>query len=75
LPIIIGPSDRNELGMRFLIRQARNGAQRERPCGCGEEEVLRHRQIRCVTSPNLVMALRLVNANIIGYDDLWHQMT
>ena len=28
--------------MRFLIRHARNGAQRERPCGGGKEEVLRH---------------------------------
>jgi hypothetical protein len=31
LPVIIGPSDRNELGVRFLIRHARNGAQTERP--------------------------------------------
>ena len=45
LALGIGPTDRNELRMRFLIRHARNGAQRERPCGCGKEEVLRHRQI------------------------------
>src|ERR1700730_17220335 len=46
LPIVIGPADRNKLGMCFLIRHARNGAQGERPCGCGEEEVLRHSQYR-----------------------------
>ena len=45
LPAIIGPADRDELGVRLLIRHARNGAQRERPCGCGEEEVLRHATI------------------------------
>lgn len=39
---IIGPADRGELGVRFLIRHTRNGAQTERPCGCGEKEVLRH---------------------------------
>ena len=48
LSIVIGPTDRNELGMRFLIRHARNGAQRERPGGCGKEEVLRH------NAPNLM---------------------
>ena len=44
LPLVIGPPDLDELGMRFLIRHARNSAHRERPCGCGEEEMLRHRQ-------------------------------
>jgi hypothetical protein len=31
--------------VRFLIRHARYGAQRERPCSGGEEEVLRQRRM------------------------------
>jgi hypothetical protein len=72
--MIVAPSDRDELGVRFLIRHARNGAQRERPCCCGEEEVLRHHQIRCVKSSNLLIAVFHVDADIIGYDDFSHRM-
>jgi len=39
---IVSPTDALEGGPRFVIRHARNGAQRERPCGCGEKEVLGH---------------------------------
>jgi len=39
-PVIVAPPDLDELGMRFLVRHARNSAQGERPCGCGEKEML-----------------------------------
>lgn len=39
---IVGPTNAPERVPRFLIRHARNGAQRERPCGCGKEEMLGH---------------------------------
>lgn len=39
---IVSPADALEGGPRLVIRHARNGAQRERPCGCGEKEMLGH---------------------------------
>jgi hypothetical protein len=42
LSAVTRPTNFAELRMRFLIRHARNGAQTERPGGCGKEEVLRH---------------------------------
>ena len=70
LAVVIGPTDRGEPGMRFLVRHARNGAQRERPCGCGKKEVLRHttHRIRYLTASNLVPCEGIVNAKSIVYD-------
>lgn len=42
LPVVVRPANGLEGFPRFLIRHTRNGAQRERPGGCGKEEVLRH---------------------------------
>jgi len=39
ITVVTRSPDLPEDGLGFLIRHARNGAQRERPCGCGEEEV------------------------------------
>jgi hypothetical protein len=50
LAAVVAPPDLDELRQRLLIRHARNGAQRERPGGCGEEEVLRHDAIIGVTN-------------------------
>ena len=70
LAVIIRPADCNKLGMRFLIRHTRNGAQGERPCGCGKEEVLRHakHQIRYLTASKIVPSASIVNAKSIVYD-------
>lgn len=42
LAVVIRPANGLEGFADFLIRHTRNGAQRERPGGCGKEEVLRH---------------------------------
>jgi hypothetical protein len=70
---VIGPPNLDEFGMRFLIRHARNGAQGERPCGCGEEEVLRHHQYRWVIPSNMEVDCCLVNSNITEYDGATHR--
>ena len=54
LAAVIGPTDRHELGMRFLIRHTRDGAQQQRAWGRGKKEV---RSIALV-----------VNRKIINYD-------
>lgn len=46
LAVVVGPPDSNQGRMGFLIGHTRNRFQRKRPCGCREEEVLRHNQIR-----------------------------
>ena len=46
LAVVVGPADRDEPRVSFLIRHARHGAEAQRPCGGSEEEVLRHRHIR-----------------------------
>ena len=42
LPAIIRPADFHELGVRLLVRHARNRCQRERPGGCRKEKILGH---------------------------------
>src|SRR5260221_2827346 len=42
LPAVIRPADFAEFRMRFLIRQPRDLSEAQAPCGCCEEEVLRH---------------------------------
>ena len=42
LAAIVSPSNALKGGPRLIVRHARNGAQRERPCGCGEKEMLGH---------------------------------
>jgi hypothetical protein len=59
--------------MRFLIRHARDGAQGERPGGCGKEEVLRHRRIRWFLPSNIGISPYLVNAKIAIYDGANHR--
>jgi len=39
---VVGPADALKRGRRLIVRHTRHGAQRERPGGCGEKEVLGH---------------------------------
>ena len=42
LPAVVRPSERDELRVRFLVRQSENLSEGQAPCGCGEKEMLRH---------------------------------
>jgi len=48
LACIVSPADALEGGPRLVIRHARNGAQRERPCGCGEEKMRGHGSLSAI---------------------------
>lgn len=41
-PAIVSPTDALEDGPRLFVHYACNDAERERPCGCGKEEVPAH---------------------------------
>src|SRR6202022_1629131 len=42
--VILGKPDFDELRVGFLVGQPENLSEGQAPCGCGEEEVLGHRQ-------------------------------